>query len=65
MSRILQDLAVHNIKWERRRALGKCSSCGAPGCTTDHPCPYQMEMNYNNRDYCNCCTSCTYECAQP
>lgn len=42
--------------------IDKCR-CGAdsPGY---HSCPYAEEICDNNdQEYCNCCSSCRYECA--
>lgn len=40
----------------------KCS-CGSEG-SDPHTCPFAEEINGNYERLCNCCNSCTYECAQ-
>lgn len=37
--------------------------CGKNPAQPDHPCPYQQEINDENRDVCVCCNDCMHECA--
>jgi hypothetical protein len=41
----------------------KCQRCGAPVPPGLHPCPFAEEINNVFEDVCNCCKSCTHECA--
>jgi hypothetical protein len=40
----------------------KPCKCGA-AAQEEHPCPYQVEMDGNDDNYCNCCSECTENCA--
>lgn len=40
----------------------KCERCGDNHAEEDHECPYASEI-HGNYDLCNCCSSCTGNCA--
>lgn len=40
----------------------KCDRCGGPG-EDPHPCPFAEEIHEDSETQCNCCESCTEECA--
>jgi hypothetical protein len=41
---------------------GICQGCGKDCAADPHICPYQHEIN-DSEALCNCCQSCSYECA--
>jgi hypothetical protein len=44
----------------------KCSGshCGGMNLALPvHSCPYQADVNNDDRDYCTCCDTCADECA--
>lgn len=48
---------------ESRKVI-KCDKCGHDtGTGTLHSCPYASEINDNNTEGCNCCDSCSTDCA--
>jgi hypothetical protein len=41
-----------------------CGRCGSDGGTEEpHSCPYSCEINDDYSENCNCCDSCSHECA--
>ena len=39
----------------------KCKDCDSEGSKELHICPFEEEINNNNR-LCNCCKECEYQC---
>lgn len=39
----------------------KCK-CGKAGTVELHACPYNEELNNDDKPHCNCCTKCCQEC---
>lgn len=40
-----------------------CPECGGPG-TDAHPCPFEEDVNNDDKKLCNCCITCENNCAR-
>jgi hypothetical protein len=40
-----------------------CPRCQLRPAQSDHPCPYQSEINDDEETLCDCCEDCAQECA--
>lgn len=49
--------------FKEKLCYGECDHCEGVG-TDMHICPYAEDIYGDSREICNCCHSCTYECAQ-
>jgi hypothetical protein len=41
----------------------KCDKCKDAPAEPLHSCPYQADVHNNDEFQCDCCASCTHECA--
>ena len=41
----------------------KCQSCGKNKALKPHTCPFEEEINHDDKTMCNCCTDCQEVCA--
>lgn len=41
----------------------KCGRCEKNQSRELHTCPYQIEINDNDKFECDCCEDCTSDCA--
>ncbi len=51
---------------EPRTDETKVEMCGCgknPATKELHSCPYQADVNNDDRECCKCCSDCAYECA--
>ena len=61
----LEFKAAHAFEKEFAPEGTEFKPCGVPGCNSvgsEHPCPYQQEINGNDTP-CSCCDDCTQNCA--
>jgi hypothetical protein len=41
----------------------KCQKCEGEGSEEWHPCPFREELDDDHETLCNCCVTCTENCA--
>lgn len=42
--------------------INKCQNCQINNAAEYHTCPYEEEINGDDKTECNCCTDCEHEC---
>jgi hypothetical protein len=47
----------------RKCGRGYSYACGNPASAEPHACPFKGEVHEDNTTLCNCCATCTRECA--
>ena len=56
---------VGQLFWATDKEIkkGMCPTCGENKALPKHPCPYEAELNGNEKKYCHCCENCMSNCA--